>query len=129
MIGVPVQMQCRATNPLARRIERWSPNTCVCRPPRKTRSTEETANYCSGTRQPSHIEGAHDDAQLLGSCKCHCCTGIGFFELSKDFLLREFFHMPALTTTEKFDLCLCQENEVGGHACTGCNALGLNRTV
>ena len=36
MIGVRVQMQCRATNPLARRIERWSPNTCVCRPPRKT---------------------------------------------------------------------------------------------
>ena len=27
-------------NPLARRIERWSPNTCVCRPARKTRGTE-----------------------------------------------------------------------------------------
>ena len=33
-------MQCRASNPLARRIERWSPDTCVCRPARKTRSTE-----------------------------------------------------------------------------------------
>ena len=40
MIGVRVQMQCRASNPLARRIERWSPNTCVCRPARKTRGTE-----------------------------------------------------------------------------------------
>ena len=87
------------------------------------------ANYCSGTKQPSHVEGAHDDAQLLGSCKCHCCTGIGFFKLSKDFLLREFFHTPAPTTTEKSDLCLCQENEVSSHACTGCNALGLNRTL
>ena len=33
-------MQCRASNPLARRIERWSPDTCVCQPARKTRSTE-----------------------------------------------------------------------------------------
>ena len=33
-------MQCRATNPLARRIERWSPKTCMCRPARKTRGTE-----------------------------------------------------------------------------------------
>ena len=40
MNGVRVQMQCRASNPLARRIERWSPNTCVCRPARKTRGTE-----------------------------------------------------------------------------------------
>ena len=40
MIGVRVQMQCRASNPLARRIERWSPNTCVCRPARKTRGTD-----------------------------------------------------------------------------------------
>ena len=41
----------------------------------------------------------------------------------------KFFHMPAPTTTEKSDFCLCQEYEVGGHACTGCNALGLYRTV
>ena len=47
------------------------------------------------------LKGAHDDAQLLGSCKCHCCTGIGFFKLSKDFLLREFFHTPAPTV--RFD--------------------------
>ena len=33
-------MQCRASNPLARRIERRSPKTCVCRPARKTRGTE-----------------------------------------------------------------------------------------
>ena len=37
------QMQCRASNPLARRIERWSPKTCVCRPARKTRRTEVEA--------------------------------------------------------------------------------------
>ena len=43
-----------------------------------------------------HVEGAHDDAQLLGSCKCHCCTGIGFFELSKDFLLRKFLRLDTL---------------------------------
>ena len=88
-----------------------------------------TPHTPGSTRQPSHVEGAHDDAQLLGSCECCRCGGIGFFELSKDFILREFFHMPAPTTTEESDLCLCQENEVGGHACTGCNALGLNRTV
>ena len=76
----------------------------------------------AATSNPRMSRGAHDDTQLLGSCKCHCCTGIGFF---KDLLLREFFHTPAPTTTKKPDLCLCQENEVGGHACTGCNTLQL----
>ena len=33
-------MQCRASNPLARRIKGWSPNTCLGRPARKTRRTE-----------------------------------------------------------------------------------------
>ena len=33
-------MQCRASNPLARRITGWSPNTCLGRPARKTRRTE-----------------------------------------------------------------------------------------
>ena len=33
-------MQCRASNPLARRIRWWSPQTCMCRPARKTRRTE-----------------------------------------------------------------------------------------
>ena len=34
-------MQCRASNPLARRIKEWSPKTCLGRPARKTRRTEE----------------------------------------------------------------------------------------
>ena len=38
MIGVRVSDA--RSNPLARRIERWSPDTCVCQPARKTRSTE-----------------------------------------------------------------------------------------
>ena len=33
-------MQCRASNPLARRIRGWSPKTCLGRPARKTRRTE-----------------------------------------------------------------------------------------
>ena len=33
-------MQCRASNPLARRIKGWSPKTCLGRPARKTRRTE-----------------------------------------------------------------------------------------
>ena len=33
-------MQCRASNPLARRITGWSPKTCLGRPARKTRRTE-----------------------------------------------------------------------------------------
>ena len=33
-------MQCRASNPLARRIEGWSPKTCLGRPARKTRRTK-----------------------------------------------------------------------------------------
>ena len=40
MSGVQHRMQCRATNSLARRIERWSPISCVCPPTRRTRSTE-----------------------------------------------------------------------------------------
>ena len=40
MSGVRIQMQCRASNSLARRIERWSPISCVCPPARRTRSTE-----------------------------------------------------------------------------------------
>ena len=32
-------MQCRASNPLARRIKEWSPKTCLGRPARKTRRT------------------------------------------------------------------------------------------
>ena len=59
MIGVRVQMQCRASNPLARRIERWSPNTCVCRPARKTRGTEVMKNEGErGGKQPtSNLKG------------------------------------------------------------------------
>ena len=34
------KMQCRASNPLARRIKGWSPKTCYGRPARKTRRTE-----------------------------------------------------------------------------------------
>ena len=55
--------------------------------------------------------------------------GIGFLQLGKDLLLRELFHTPASTSTEESNLCLRQENKVGGHASTGCNALGLNRTL
>ena len=33
-------MQCRASNPLARRIRGWCPKTCLGRPARKTRRTE-----------------------------------------------------------------------------------------
>ena len=33
-------MQCRASNPLARRIEGWSPKPCLGRPARKTRRTK-----------------------------------------------------------------------------------------
>ena len=33
-------MQCRASNPLARRIKEGSPKTCLGRPARKTRRTE-----------------------------------------------------------------------------------------
>ena len=36
----PRKMQCRASNPLARRIKGWSPKTCLGRPARKTRRTE-----------------------------------------------------------------------------------------
>ena len=79
-------MRCRASNPLARRIRGWSPKTCLGRPARKTRRTEEnfsrrvvdmhpthactifeTTNYRSGTKQPPHVKGTHDDTQLLGS--------------------------------------------------------------
>ena len=59
--------------------------------PTNTRTIFETADHCSSARQTSHVEGAHNDAQLLGSCECYCRAGIGFFELSKDFILREFF--------------------------------------
>ena len=37
-------MQCRASNPLARRIKGWSPKTCLGRPARKTRRTEVMKN-------------------------------------------------------------------------------------
>ena len=35
-------MQCQASNPLARRIRGWSPQTCMGRPARKTRRTGKT---------------------------------------------------------------------------------------
>ena len=40
MSGVRIQMQCRASNSLARRIEKVESKMCVCPPARRTRSTE-----------------------------------------------------------------------------------------
>ena len=50
----PRWMQCRATNPLARRIKGWSPKTCLGRPARKTRRTLDIHNGpITGTAQVS----------------------------------------------------------------------------
>ena len=68
-------MQGRASNPLARRIERWSPDTCVCQPARKTRSTE-VMKMKGGEQQPAVIAHSRVSptialtqiATLFGSC-------------------------------------------------------------
>ena len=48
-------MQCRASNPLARRIKGWSPKTCLGRPARKTRRTE--VRGVRGKTPTSNLEG------------------------------------------------------------------------
>ena len=53
---------------------------------------------------------------------------VGFLQLGENLLLRKLFYTLASPSTEKPDLCLRQENKVGSYACTGCNALCLNRT-
>ena len=47
-------MQCRASNPLARRIKGWSPKTCLGRPARKTRRTEVMKMKGEGGETPTN---------------------------------------------------------------------------
>ena len=47
-------MQCRASNPLARRIKGWSPETCLGRPARKTRRTEVMKMKGEGGETPTN---------------------------------------------------------------------------
>ena len=89
----------------------------------------QAPDYRGCTQQPPHVQGAHYDAQLLGSCQRHSCPSIGFLQLGEDFLLWKLFHTPAPPSAEKPDLCLRQENKVSGHPCTRCNTLRLNSAL
>ena len=56
MSGVQHRMQCRASNSLARRIERWSPISCVCPPARRTGSTELMKKEMKGNTTHKKLE-------------------------------------------------------------------------
>ena len=49
----------------------------------------ETPDYRGSSKQLSHVQGAHDDTQLLDSCQSYCCPSIGFLQLGENLLLRK----------------------------------------
>ena len=63
-------MQCRASNPLARRIKGWSPRTCLGRPARKTRRTEVMKMKGSeGENTTSNMEGRPKLKCIVPGCR------------------------------------------------------------
>ena len=78
---VAAWVKSRAERPSVRLQENFS-RRVVDMHPTHACTIFETTNYRRGTKQSSHVKGAHDDTQLLGSCESQCCTGIGFFKLS-----------------------------------------------
>ena len=60
-------MQCRASDPLARRIKGWSPKTCLGRPARKTRRTEVMKMKGEGGETPTKNQKGRPKIKMQGA--------------------------------------------------------------
>ena len=87
--------------------------------PTETGTIFQASNDSRCSYQPTHVQSAHDEADLLCSSEGHCSPCIGLFSLGSLFLWWELVETFPSSSTKEPHSGLSKQYEVGRHTSTG----------